>query len=106
MVATAAFLVSPPEQDRWIHRPNAHGIGALGDRRQRRIDKGGERNVIEADDTDVRGDASTASAQRAQRADRHQVVVGEDRRRRRGVVQRLECCGHAAADDRLAPRLA
>ena len=53
----------------------------LVDRRQGRVDVGGEVDVVEADDAQVVGDAQAQLARRAHGADGHRVAHGQDRGR-------------------------
>ena len=92
---------TPFVTDEAFHGPAAHLVRALRDRGQRRIDVRGEGHVVEADDARVDGHPPATPAKRPDRADRHQVVVGHDRRRARCQVEQLLGRCLAATDQRL-----
>ena len=85
-----------------FHGPVAHLGRALAQGRERRVDVGREGDIVEPDDADIARHRPAPPAQGAQRPDRHQVVVGEDRGRRRRPVQEFEHRRLAPADERCA----
>jgi len=93
----------PQPLGKTLDRPVAHLGRALAECRERGIDIGRDRDVVEPDHADIARDRAAPPADRAHRPDRHEVVVGEDRGHVGRPVEDLEHRGLAATDQRRPP---